>query len=195
MEAKTTNLQRLDFSDETPIEDLPARMRFGTLLRRERIKAGKTIQGLSALTEIHESTIADAERGNIPLSADETIALCQAIGCKQGMLLDLAVEYNHDLWKTAEEGEPGFVATEMQVKTKTLIPRSQREVELLEELDRVNDDLGSAIDALDTCADVLAQENREKEKAIVDSVVARLGAAMARSRIIMGNNRIEQVES
>jgi transcriptional regulator with XRE-family HTH domain len=133
-----TEAKVVDFpGNETPIAEVPARERLGTLLARYRVAATKTMLETAEHLGLTEHALGEVERGLGTLSAGQLQAIASFLGVRYEPLLDAARDFHQAIWK--DGGNKGGVQlSEMSTETLSL-RQSEHELEL--ELIKASDEL------------------------------------------------------
>ncbi len=123
---------------ERPLADIPDRERLGTLMKRYRLKAGKTLHEVAVATNIDEDMLGKVEAFELPLDANQLQNWAAFVGVQWHPLLDVVRDFHRGVW--SGQGKRGGVQLEsMDTKIASLSQPMDGDVERA--LIKASDDL------------------------------------------------------
>ena len=105
--------------DTRPIAEIPSGERLGTLVKRYRLNAKKTVSEAAAHLEIHPNVIDSVEKFMAPLNASQLQELAMFLGVRFDPFLDAARDFHRAIWQRQNK-EGGVQLTEMTSKVSSI---------------------------------------------------------------------------
>ncbi len=111
----------IETTPETPLDQLPPRMRLGTMIRRGRIRREKSLREVAEIVGLSEVVLGQIERGIVPVKADHLQQIASVTGCDWEALLQAAREFHVETWSTTG-GKEGVVAVSVAGDARVSLP-------------------------------------------------------------------------
>lgn len=177
---------QLNLVPETPIAELPARERLGTLISRYRIQAGKSTADVAEALGLTETIIIEVERHMATLPAGALQRLAADLNVLYPPLLDAARDWHRAVWK--ESGKTGGVQLADMTTATLSLHHEATSLEL---------ELIAASDELVFAANVLREASIRAEEAAVRAreALAARGVEVPGTEPMDGPEEVECVGS
>ena len=155
--------------DNRPILEIPSGERLGTLVKRYRVNAKKTISEVAAHMEVAPNVIENVEMFRAPMSADQLQEMALFLGVRFEPFLDASRDFHRAIWQKQNAGD-GLQLAEMSSKVgsvgENVVDLEQASVDLIWEAART-----TAL--LREMAATLLVEPAERDKAIAKAILAK----------------------
>lgn len=117
--------------DNAPISDIEPRQRLGTLIRRFRNNAGKSLRELAEHLDVSEFVLDEVEKGILVLGAAQLQEVAGFLAVRYDPLLEAARDWHAAVW-SEEDKKGGVQLSEMTTRTASLYSGDGRSESALE---------------------------------------------------------------
>lgn len=112
----TAEVVNMPEPDNRPILEIPSGERLGTLVKRYRVHAKKTISDVAVHLEVAPGVIDNVEHFRSPMNADQLQELALFFNVRFEPLLDASRDFHRSIWQKANGDGGGFQLSEMDSK-------------------------------------------------------------------------------
>jgi|GEM_PF-1048502 len=178
---------------EKPILEIPPRMRLGTLIRRARIRAKKSLQEMADVLSEDGFTpvvLGEVERGKRPVSWDQVDSICHYLDVNPEIFHQALMQFHHEIWSGQKVAK---VVLEEQIEKVTSLPLNYDTVELVSALRNAISSMDIGKGALERASRIIRHSScggpfefvRDAEMAAQASVL--LDSSMHIAQVILEN--------
>jgi transcriptional regulator with XRE-family HTH domain len=171
--------------DDTPIADIEPRRRLGTLIRRYRVNASRSLRDMAKHLDLSPTMLGEVERGLAVLQAGQLQEVAAYLKVRYDPLLDAARDWHRAIWEA--KGKAGVQLADMKTQTTSARPHdvaAESELELA---------LITAADELVFMSNVAREVSIRAERAALEArdLLERRGVLIPEEQPVDGPQMVE----